>query len=393
MRWLVFLSLLACSPEGGRRDGSVDVGVDAFDAGFDAGTDAADASDAMDARMLPDADPGDVGVDAEPPRARGMYTYERAEVEDLGEAVRVAFHPDGTYAVVLQRFNFVHLYDWETQTATRIDVRFADRQFRLEDIEFAPSGEVAYIVGYDVTPETGVIVKLDDATWRAAGDATAFTRLEEIRAGQRFTAIAYPGPLGGPAGDGRPVILATQERMEGGFLARIRELDPATDTFDGLVESQPTDAGCNDLSFVDNEFREWGIAIVCGTNGSDVVYYSSIGGIGEWRTEESDLESFSRIDTQRAGKRALAVSFGGRRVYRFQGGSLDTAVTLGFGTLGIWDVSFSDDGRRALIVGRAATSPLRGLVLEYRHNLFDLAEITDVSVPDFGDAPYNGDST
>ncbi|MEM9069865.1 MAG: hypothetical protein AAGE52_15240, partial [Myxococcota bacterium] len=42
---------------------------------------------------------------------------------------------------------------------------------------------------------------------------------------------------------------------------------------------------------------------------------------------------------------------------------------------------------------RAATSPLRGLVLEYRHNLFDLAEITDVSVPDFGDAPYNGDST
>ena len=63
-----------------------------------------------------------------------------------------------------------------------------------------------------------------------------------------------------------------------------------------------------------------------------------------------------------------------------------------FSAQGIWGLGFSDDGRRALVVGRASGTSLRGTVLEYRHDLYDQAEFTDVSVPNFDQPPYNATS-
>ena len=65
----------------------------------------------------------------------------------------------------------------------------------------------------------------------------------------------------------------------------------------------------------------------------------------------------------------------------------------GWSTLGVYDVSFSPDGVRALIVGRASGgTALRGTILEYRHDLYSVGAITDVSIPGFASAPYNADS-
>ena len=90
---------------------------------------------------------------------------------------------------------------------------------------------------------------------------------------------------------------------------------------------------------------------------------------------------------------ALAVSWSGRSLCRFEDGAwAPYASRPRFSAQGIYDVSFSPDGRRALIVGRTGVSPLRGTVLEYRYDLYSSAEITDVSIPGFDAAPYLGDS-
>ena len=48
-------------------------------------------------------------------------------------------------------------------------------------------------------------------------------------------------------------------------------------------------------------------------------------------------------------------------------------------------------------MGRASGNPLRGTVIEYRHDLFHCphagdCDLTDVSVPGFGEPPYNATS-
>jgi len=59
----------------------------------------------------------------------------------------------------------------------------------------------------------------------------------------------------------------------------------------------------------------------------------------------------------------------------------------------VWDVSFSAEGRLALVTGRAGGSPLRGTIYEYRHDLYSVAEITDVSIEGFGGPPYSATSS
>ena len=63
-----------------------------------------------------------------------------------------------------------------------------------------------------------------------------------------------------------------------------------------------------------------------------------------------------------------------------------------FTTLGSWGLGFQSDGRRALIVGRAAATPLTAAMLEYRHDLYSMSEIANVSISGFDAAPWLGDS-
>ncbi len=67
--------------------------------------------------------------------------------------------------------------------------------------------------------------------------------------------------------------------------------------------------------------------------------------------------------------------------------------------MGIWAVKFQQLGQRALIVGQAGGSPLRGTIIEYRHDKyscpspFSNCDFADVSIANFGGAPYNADSS
>ncbi|MFK7989077.1 MAG: hypothetical protein AB8I08_23870 [Sandaracinaceae bacterium] len=367
--------------DAGPPDGGLDAGSDA---GRDGGLFDAGASDAGS-----DAGGSDAGPSG--PVGPGTYLYRRLPIGGLNQVEAIAFHPDGSYALVVERNNEVQVVDWGGETATQIDLRAAGRAVVWRDVLFSTDGSHAFLVGYETAVETGVIVRFDDTTWRSAGDATAFTRVAETRAGERFTGIALPHASGGPAGDGRPVVLSSSGSSPG-YIARLRELDPATDTFSGLVVAQATAAGCDDLAFVDNEFGGWGIVVVCGSGFADTKYYTEIGGVGEWRpAPAATLGNTARVDAHPSGEYALAIGWSGRRVHRHRSGTWGpTSGAPWFTTQGIWDVSFAPDGQRALVVGR--TSVGRGTVLEFRHDLYAMADITDVSVPAFDEAPYNADS-
>jgi len=381
------------------NDAYVAPGTDAFVPGVDAFTVPNDAyvAPGTDAFVAPPdafraADAGhDAGAVTPGP---GSYLYSRTPIGGMHEGVVVAFHPDGSYALVLERDTTVRVYDWATKATTPIDVRVGGRALTLTDVSFDPSGSSATIVGYETVSmvSTGVIIRFSDATWRATPGATAFTRSAITRAGERFTAIERPAVGEGPVGDGRPVVLSATPAVPS--IARLRDLDVAADAFGSFVQAHNTSAGCDDLAFADNDFGTWGIVLACGSGGSDNPYYTEVAGVGEWRNGPTAvLGNSSRAATHGSGDYALVVSWSGRDLDRFQAGMWRGASTVpGWPAIGVWDVSFSPDGARALIVGRVSGSPMVGTVLEYRHDLYSNAAITNVSIPGFGTAPYNADS-
>ncbi len=420
---------------GVRPDVNVGPSVDAWAPGSDAWSSPVDAAPSPDAWTMPGMDaapsdawiapsdawiapndawiaPVDVGTDAgrdAGPRTPGpgSYLYTRTPIGGMHEAVVVAFHPDGSYALVLERDTNVRVYDWSARTAAPIDLRVGGRALVLTDVSFDPGGGGAHLVGYERVSgaDTGVVIRFDDATWRAAHDASAFTRTALTRSGERFVAIQRPPAGDGPEGDGRPVVLSQSGTSP--YLARLRDLDPDADAFGAFIQTRNTSAGCDDLAFADNEFGTWGIVLVCGTNGADAPYYTEIGGVGQWRPgPAATLGNASRADTHGGGDYALGVSWSGRDLDRFQQGAWlpsasapgwatigVSASAPGWATIGVWDVSFSPDGVRALVVGRASGgASLVGSVLEYRHDLYATAQITNVSIPGFASAPYLGTS-
>ena len=347
-----------------------DAGIDPEDAGTDAGT------------VIDAGPPG--------PLLPSTYTYRRIPIGGLKDAHAVAFHPDGTYALVLERNEGAHVYDWASESAVRVDLRVGGRAIYLDDLAFAHDGSGAWIVGYErvSSADTGVVIWLDDARWRAGDGAAAFSRLTASAAGERFSGVALPrAESGGPAGDGRPVVLSQSGSSP--YIARLRELDPATGAFSGLFVARATSAGCDDLAFADNEFGGWGIVLACGTNGADAPYYTRIAGVEEWRAGPFSLGNVSRAAGHPSGAYALIVNWSSRYLHRFEGGAFrPTGTSPAVGASGIYDISLSPDGRVGLIVGRALGSPLRGSVFEYRHDLWSASEITDVSIEGFSLAPY-----
>ncbi|MGE0790941.1 MAG: hypothetical protein AB7S26_35045 [Sandaracinaceae bacterium] len=372
----------------------VDAGPTGFDAGpvsFDAGPMSNDAGPGADASAGADAGGA---TDAGPPIGPvpiGTYRYQLLPIA-LGEAVRVAFHPDGSYAIVLERSNVVHVYDWASRTEQRIDLNPpGSANVYFYDVTFAPDGAFAYLVGADVDAgaETGVIVRGDDAAIRAAVGPSAFTRLSETRAGERFTGIEFPlAPR-----TGSPIVLSTTPTSP--YIARLRELDPTTGTFMGLVAAQPTSAGCSDLAFADNEFGGWGVVLVCGISGGDAPYYTVIGGTPTWRPgPAATLGNTFRAASHPSGAYAFGIGASGwGNIHRFESGAwMPASSSPSWTTLSLFGVAFNEDGSRALAFGRAGGTPLRAAVLEYRHDLWTMSAVTDVSIPGFGAPPYNADS-
>ena len=321
--------------------------------------------------------------------APGLYLYSNVPVSDLRTSAAVAFHPDGHYAVILESTNRVQILDWTTRTAVVHDLTPASGSIQWDELLFDASGDFALLVGTELgATSEGVVFRLDDALYRSGGTtAQIFGELTALRVAGRHTGIARPWS------GGLPVLLT---RDVAGTIATLREIDTTTGTFGPLVTSINSGAGCDDVAFANNEFGDPGLLVVCGVSGADVLFYTEVGGVPEWRTGLGDpgTGNTSSVAARPGGDYALVVSFSARRVLRFADGLLSASGSSpSFPTKGIVDVAFAPSGERALIVGRAGGAPLSAPILEYRDDLFSAAEITDVSIAGFDGLPWSGTST
>lgn len=346
----------------------------------------------------PDAERLDAAVPdafvALPTPPRGIYEYEKLPVANQRELNRVAFHPDGTYALVLSVSGAVFAVDWATGTVQRFEPGGANAVY-WTDLAFTRDGARAILTGYTVpanNTQNGVIYHFEDATYRAAEPAPLVHQVAADRAGDGAMGIEL-APDGG-----LPVVLFSR-RVGGGYNAVLRDYDAATGTYGAFIAATVSSAGASDLAFVNDAFGDPGILVTCGLNGADFYFYSFEGGAGAWQPRPGgrNVGNLGGISSFPDHSYALFISWSSSgRIHRFSGGAL-RAEQVSFGTQSIWRVAFQPNGQRALVVGRQGVPIPLGRVIEYRHDAFNCpspfnnCDLTDVSIPGFGLAPYNSD--
>jgi hypothetical protein len=282
-----------------------------------------------------------------------------------------AWHPGGGYALVLNSSDTVYRYDPGTHALTQVGSAGSTVVWRA--VAFAPDGAKAVLLGNVSSPAEARVYLWDDATSTLAPMST------ETFSGGTYEAIAW-------SPDGTRAELLGAKPSSGTYLAYLWSFDVVAGR-SGLL-ARTTSAGCQDLAWATDPFGLPAIAVTCGVNGVSLFYVDDGGNSVDYTGNAGNT---SRISARPQGDYALAIGWSGQRVYRFQEGAWSTA--FGSPTFpGIFQVGFSTDGRRALILGNAGGTPLVGRVFEFRDDLYDQSDITDVSIPDFGLPPYNASS-
>lgn len=376
--------------------------------GDESDTDESDLTDIPDSSCAtdnpdPDPDPSEPDeTDATDPfetPAPGTYSYERIPLAGFDSALRVVFHPSGDYALILSRYDTIHVYDWQTQTTTTIPVG-TNSQMLLADAVFSSDGNSAWIAATDTQNGfSAMLLRFDHASYLARTEESEpdemVTTFSPIISGQSAKAIALPWDNSYP-------IVALQSGQSGNYIWTLRRFHPVTGEFESLNTSIAASAPAEDMAIVNNEFGTWGVLVVGGSTNADTKYYTELGGQGEWRSNLGNIGNANRVEAYPGGEYALVVSWSGRSIYRFKDGEFASYNDAPrFASQGIWDVSFQDDGRRALISGRASSNGSAGTLLEYRHDLYSCpnttsscgaAAINDVSIGGFDDSPWQAGS-
>ncbi|MEM7246006.1 MAG: hypothetical protein AAF533_11735 [Acidobacteriota bacterium] len=330
--------------------------------------------------------------------ARGSYQYQRLPVGGLTELVSVDFHPDGDFFLAAERSGVLHVHDVVNGVDHRVELGPVGNLV-WDEVEFSPDGSQALVVGHDTSSgNVGVVRLFDAAGWIASGadprgDPTPFfSDITGLPVVETFSAVEYPDD------GGLPVLLSSTLRSP--YSMVLRRFDPAAGDTEFLTSSATT-AGCQDIAFVDNEWDEPGILVVCGVNGYDGLYYTEVGGFPELRLDLgfNNHGNTRSVSTHPGGDYALAVSWSGRRINRFEEGLMTSSTEAPwFSTRAILGVEFQQTGRRALIHGGRMSigGNVFAAMVEYRHDLYDCpapltadCAMTEVSIPNFGSAPWN----
>ena len=146
-----------------------------------------------------------------------------------------------------------------------------------------------------------------------------------------------------------------------------------------------------DITWINDQFGNRGVAYVCGYNGITLGHYDSTGtfvngpGFGA-------ASNTHRISARPQGDYALSIEDGSTsKLSRFAQGvwTVGSSSAVNFGHTGMWGIGFSDDGARALAVGKF-NSNNSVYIKEYRHGFYSRNDLTDVSITGFDQAPYLG---
>ncbi len=373
-------SLLDAEPEAHPDGGSAAdaSGLDeagAFDTGAEAAGDAgrADAAEALDA--APHADAGSVAG----PVPRGQYEYRRvtlAELPSERELSSVAVSPDGRALVA---------------GASSGELFFLQRapEAWVRTVRLALGGAVRVrpsALAFD--PADGSLLVAATA-WSRSGAPEG--RLHRVGArGENLVDLGVlPGieivALEPDASAARWVIAGARTVGGGSGAIAFWSLDPSSGALAQLGQAI-VGPGCEDGALVADGLGGQGAAYVCGRNGGAVGLRDGTGAF----VNGPAVGNTSRIAARPQRDYALAVTWSANRLLRYAQGEWSVgAAALDLGARGAYEVGFSDDGRRALIIGQYREGTGLATVLEYRHELFEMDALTDVSIPAFDAAPWS----
>lgn len=337
------------SPDTSTADAPADTHV--ADTTPDAAPDVLDAADAADAPLGP-ATPG-------------TYVFEAIPQYVLTNPPSAAWHPSGSYALVLNETDAVYSYDPATKALTKVGAAGTTVSWRA--IAFTPDGAKAVLLGNTTAPQ-GQIWIWDHATSTLTQLTTA------AYAGGTYESIAFRP-------NGAAKLLGSRAATGGTYIATLWDFSVAAGPT--APSAKNTSAGCQDLAWATDSFGAPAVAVVCGVNGVTLLH---VDGGGVWNVYTGNAGNTSRISARPQGDYALAVGWSGAKLYRYQTGGWNTDYGNPSFT-GIYQVAFSTDGRRALILGGVFSG--LGQIHEFRDDYFVAAEITDVSIPGFTLAPYN----
>jgi len=334
---------------------------------------------------------GDPGT-ADP--GAGSYTYDRLTPTGFRESVAVAFHPNGDYFLVLDSVDTVWIVDAVAQTAVVSVLHAGAGNTSWSDVTFDPDGSYALLTGSNTDTGQAVVWHFDHAAWSATKPSTTgvFTELTAPATIVVFGAVEFSGPGANPVVVGRT--------SSSPYSMWLVELDAANGFTSSIVTEATSSAGCEDLAYVNNEWGDPGILIVCGFQGYDAFFWTEVGGVPELRTDLgfNNLGNTSRVVAHPSGAYALPISWSGDRICRFEDGvMLGNSSCVWFPTRRLWNIAFDPLGKRALIIGRRMNIGGNEFapIMEFRHDFFSCpaplttCDVTEVSIPDFGGAPWS----
>jgi WD40 repeat protein len=279
-----------------------------------------------------------------------------------------AWHPSGSYALVLNTDDTVYRYDPVAHSLTQVASVGSAVTWRA--ISFAPGGAKAVLLGNTSSPVQGRIYLWDDAS-------SQLTQMSsETFAGGTYEAIAW-------SHDGSTCRLLGSVSNMGTYIAYLWLFDVVAGR-SGLL-AHPTAAGCQDVAWATDGFDTPALAVTCGLDGASLFYLGSAGNFVDYTGNSGNV---SRISARPQGDYAIAIGWSGQKVYRFQQGNWMTSFNSPTFP-GIFQVAFSTDGARALILGGVFGSPAVGQVYEFRDDVYTQAGITNVSIPGFDQPPFN----
>jgi hypothetical protein len=366
----------AAQQDAGQEDAQQDEGAQQTDA---AQTDAAQSDAAQSDAAQSDAAQSDASTACtQVPAPMGVYTYTLVPTYSLVNPPAAAWHPGGTYALVLNSTDKVYRYT--SATGLVDEVGSLGTRTTWKHVSFTPDGSKAVLLAWDTTASEGRIY-----IWDHAGGAVA-----EMSPTQRAAGITYESLAWSPTGAAK--LLGQKAASGSGYIVYLWPFDATTGR--GTVFAANTSAACNDLAWATDQFDVSTVAVVCGGNGAEIFYIDGGGNLVQHTA--TSIGNTSRISGRPQGDYAVAVCWScNSKLYRFKQGAWDAPYSSPVAQGG-YQVGFSTDGRRALVL--ANTFSAKGRVYEYAHNIYPTWDSThislaDVSIENFTSPPYNADTS
>lgn len=299
----------------------------------------------------------------------GVYEYTGVRPGALVAPVAVAWHPSGSYALVLSAHNTVFRYDPAAMSVTQVATTAADVAWR--SVSFLADGSRALLIGN--TSTSGGTTTRRGRVWVWDHAASMLTeRTSDQWTGGLYYALRWnrDGSRAALLGSGTSSFTVWFYGADG------------TRTGSPIANGLPSGAGCNDLGWITDGFGDPALAIVCGINTAAIITATNLTAMPLFATTVAPgaVSNVGSIAVRPQGDVALVVDYTSKLGYY-----RDFRWTTGFGTptlAGAAAVTFSTDGARALAYGGF------GRLHEYRYDLYRASDIVDVSITNLSIAPF-----